>query len=89
MKYRGRMDIAAAILRIAEGGSKKTRIMYLASISYPQLKEYLAVLTDRGLLEYVKEERIYSTTDRGRRFLKMYEEAGRMMPGINMMTKAV
>jgi predicted transcriptional regulator len=70
------MDIAADILEIAQGGAIKTRIMYRAFLSFPQLKEYLELLTDQGLLEHVKEEKVYSTTEKGRRFLKMYKEIG-------------
>lgn len=81
------MDIAAAILEIAKGGSAKTRIMYSAFMSYPQLKEYLELLTDQGLLEHNKEEKVYSTTDKGLRFLRMYAEVDKMVPKENMLTK--
>jgi predicted transcriptional regulator len=53
MKYRSRTDIAAAILEIALDGSIKTKITYRAFLSFPQLKEYLSVLEERELLEYV------------------------------------
>lgn len=52
------MDIRAAILEIAKGGAIKTRMMYGAYLSFPQLKEYLDLLTDGGLLEYSGEEKI-------------------------------
>lgn len=81
------MDIAAAILDIAQGGSIKTRIMYKAFLSFPQLNEYLDVLSDGGLLEFSKEERLYNTTEKGRRFLKMYREVDAMVPKENMLTK--
>ena len=74
MKYRSRTDIAAAILEKAQGGAIKTRIMYRAFLSFPQLKEYLEVLTDSGLLEYSDKEKEYATTEKGRRFLQMYSE---------------
>jgi predicted transcriptional regulator len=35
MKYRSRMDIAAAILDVAQGGALKTKIMYTA-FSHPR-----------------------------------------------------
>ncbi|MGI0021033.1 MAG: winged helix-turn-helix domain-containing protein [Nitrososphaera sp.] len=87
MKYRSRMDITSAILEIAEEGAIKTKIMYRAFLSFPQLKEYLAVLTDQGLLEHSKEERLFFTTEKGRKFLKMYKEVDRMIPQSNMLTK--
>jgi predicted transcriptional regulator len=79
VKYRSRMDIAAAILEIAQGGAIKTRIMYRAFLSFPQLKEYLELLLDGGLLEYVPEEKEYYTTEKGKHFLKMYKEVGQMI----------
>ena len=82
MKYRSRMDIAAAILEIAQGGAIKTRIMYKAFLSFPQLKEYLELLLDGGLLEYAEEEKEYYTTEKGKQFLKMYKDVGKMIfPG--------
>lgn len=82
MKYRSRMDIAAAILEIAQGGAIKTRIMYKAFLSFPQLKEYLELLLDGGLLEYSEEEKEYYTTEKGKQFLKMYKDVGQMIfPG--------
>ena len=86
MKYRSRIDIAAAILEIANGGSIKTRIMYKAFLSFPQLKEYLGTLTDGGLLKYAEEERVYYTTEKGKRFIKMYREVDAMIPKENMLT---
>jgi predicted transcriptional regulator len=81
------MDIAAAILEIAKDGAIKTRIMYSAFLSFPQLKEYLELLTEQGLLEHNKEDKIYTTTDKGKRFLKMYKEVDSMIPKENMLTK--
>lgn len=74
MKYRSRTDIVADVLRIAQDGAIKTRIMYRSFLSFPQLKEYLELLTDGGLLEYSKEERKYYSTEKGRHFLKIYED---------------
>jgi predicted transcriptional regulator len=54
MKYRSRTDIIGQILDAANGGGGaiKAKIMYQAYLSYAQLKEYLTVLTERGLLNY-------------------------------------
>lgn len=83
MKYRSRMDIAAAILDVAQGGALKTKIMYTAFLSSPQLKEYLDLLTEQGLLEYASEDRAYATTEKGMRFLKMYKEVGQTVFPVN------
>jgi predicted transcriptional regulator len=79
VKYRSRTDIAAAILEIAVDGSIKTKIMYKAFLSFPQLKEYLGVLEERGLLEYEQVKHEYHTTEKGRQFLKMYKDVGQMI----------
>jgi predicted transcriptional regulator len=79
VKYRSRTDIAAAILEIAVDGAIKTKIMYKAFLSFPQLKEYLSVLEEKGLLDYVPTDREYRTTEKGRQFLKMYKDVGQMI----------
>lgn len=79
MKYRSRTDIAAAILDIAVDGAIKTKIMYKAFLSFPQLKEYLSVMEEKGLLDYVATDREYRTTDKGKQFLKMYKDVGQMI----------
>jgi predicted transcriptional regulator len=76
MKYRSRTDITAQILEAANGGVTKTKIMYKAFLSYAQLKEYLAVLIENGLLEYIEGDQVYRTTDKGNRFLKIYNQIG-------------
>ena len=79
VKYRSRTDIAAAILEISLEGAIKTKIMYKAFLSFPQLKEYLGVLMDKELLEHDATEQKYRTTDKGRQYLKMYRDVGQMI----------
>ncbi|MGI0037370.1 MAG: winged helix-turn-helix domain-containing protein [Nitrososphaera sp.] len=79
MKYRSRTDIAAAILEIALEGAIKTKIMYKAFLSFPQLKEYLGVLLEKGLLEHNAAEQKYRTTDKGKQYLKLYRDVGQMI----------
>jgi len=76
MKYRSRTDITAQILEAANGGVTRTRIMYKAFLSYVQLKEYLTVLMEKGLMDYIEGEKVYRTTDKGNRFLKIYNQVG-------------
>jgi len=76
VKYRSRTDITAQILEAANGGVTKTKIMYKAFLSYAQLKEYLTVLVENGLLEYIEGDQVYKTTDKGNRFLKIYNQIG-------------
>lgn len=82
------MDIAATILQIAQGeGAIKTKIMYRAFLSFPQLKEYMELLTEQGLLEQSERGNVYMTTEKGHRFLKLYKEIDSMVPKENMLTK--
>ncbi|MBC8157276.1 hypothetical protein H7X64_03830, partial [Armatimonadetes bacterium] len=70
MKYRSRTEIVAMILEAANGSVTKTRIMYKAFLSYAQLKEYLSVLIENNLLEYLEGSQNYKTTEKGLNFLK-------------------
>jgi predicted transcriptional regulator len=79
MKYRSRTDIAALILEAAKDGAAKTKIMYKAFLSYAQLKEYLNKLLENGLIEYNKEERIFRITEKGLRFLQLYNQADELI----------
>ena len=79
MKYRSRTDIVGLILEAANGGATKTRIMYKAFLSYAQLKEYLGVLLQNGVLEYEDETQLLRTTEKGIRLLQMYNQFDEMM----------
>jgi predicted transcriptional regulator len=74
MENRKSIDIIADILRICKKGNKKTRIMYLANLSWTQLKKYLEFLIDKKLLEYDSIERKYKITDKGSEFLRVYSD---------------
>jgi predicted transcriptional regulator len=78
MRYRSRTDIVYQILEIANGSTSKTRIMYGAYLSYTQLKEYLALLIENGLLEQETEKK-YRTTPKGLQFIKSYSQIGQMV----------
>jgi len=79
MKYRSRSDIAEMILDAANGGATKTKIMYKAFLSYAQLKEYLTVLLENGLLEYEEGRQFFRTTEKGVRLLQMYNQFDEIM----------
>lgn len=74
MKYRSRTDITALILDAANGGATKTRIMYKAFLSFAQMREYLSLLLEKGLLDYVEGGGIYKTTEKGLRMLQIYNQ---------------
>jgi predicted transcriptional regulator len=50
--------------------------MYKAYLSYAQLKEYLSVLIENGLLEFEKGTHTYKTASKGLQFLKTYSQMG-------------
>ena len=79
MKYRSRTEIVAMILEAANGGATKTRIMYKAFLSYAQLREYLSVLIENNLLEYLEGMETYKTTEKGFKLLKMHNEIGELL----------
>mgnify|MGYP003577126894 CR=1 FL=1 len=71
MKYRSRTEIVCNILDAANGRATKTKIMYKAFLSYAQLKEYLSVLIENALLEYIDGTK-FKTTEKGLNYLKMH-----------------
>jgi predicted transcriptional regulator len=56
--------------------------MYKAFLSYVQLKEYLTLLEENGLLAYDKGEQIYRTTQKGLHFLHITNSLQGMTGGI-------
>jgi predicted transcriptional regulator len=79
VKYRSRTEIVAMILEAANGGATKTKIMYKAFLSYVQLKEYLSVLIENNLLEYLEGTHKFKTTEKGLNFLKMHNKIGELL----------
>jgi predicted transcriptional regulator len=73
--YRTRTEIAAQILQAANDHNEitKTKIIYSAFLSYKQLQRYLPPLIQNGLLEYLEATHTYRTTEKGLKFLKIYE----------------
>jgi predicted transcriptional regulator len=79
MKYRSRTEIVSMILDAANGGATKTKIMYKAFLSYAQLREYLSVLIENNLLEYLEGRHSYKTTEKGLSLLRMHNEIGELL----------
>lgn len=71
---RGKIEIMADILSLSTAGIKKTHIMYRANLSYDQILYYLNELLTKGLISiHVRDGfALYSTTEKGREFLKCY-----------------
>ena len=75
MKYRSNIEIIGQILKAANGSNAtKTKIMYKAVLGYTQLEEHLVRLTERDLLRYDGNTRTFKTTEKGLRFLQIYNQ---------------
>ena len=79
VKYRSRTDIISQILAAANGGATKTTIMYRGFLSFEQLKAYLAMLTENGLLEYDIELQKFRTSEKGLKFLQLHSQMGKFV----------
>lgn len=69
----------ANILREANGGAKKTHIMYKCNLSFKQLHAYLGFLVELQLLKSVKvtsetggDSTLFETTSKGKAFIRAY-----------------
>jgi predicted transcriptional regulator len=74
-KYRNRLQIVADILYVVSNNddAKKTRIMYLANLSWDLLTKYLKDLMEAGLLSFGSSDR-YVLTPKGKLFLDKFGE---------------
>ena len=80
MKYRSRSEIVGLLLDAANGGAAtKTKLMYKAYLSFNQLREYLTLLVENGLIEY-EGSQTYRTTEKGMRVLHLQNEIDEVAP---------
>ena len=80
MKYRSRSDIVGLLLDAANGGgATKTKLMYKAYLSFNQLREYLTLLVENGLIEYEMGQ-TYRTTEKGMRLLRLQNKIDEVAP---------
>jgi predicted transcriptional regulator len=70
MGNRSRTEIVGNILDATNGRTTKTKIMYKAFLSYAKLKEYLSVLIENNLIEYLDGTHQFKTTEKGLNYLK-------------------
>ena len=81
MKYRSRSEIIELLLNAADGGgTTKTKLMYSAFISFNQLKEYLSLLAENGLIQYEDGTNTLRTTEKGIHFLKLQNKIDELAP---------
>ena len=69
MVNRDRHEITIEILREATSGKSRTELMRDVGLSYLQTKQYLGILSDKGLLK-IDENRRFKTTKKGLEFLE-------------------
>ena len=67
------------ILEAANGGVTKTKIMYKAYLSYNQLREYLSILIENNLIEFLDGDNKFKTTEKGLNLLKMHNEMAELL----------
>ncbi|MEW6604379.1 MAG: winged helix-turn-helix domain-containing protein [Thermoproteota archaeon] len=75
MRYRTRNEIALCILASAKErkGITRMQLMFYAYLSFTQLKEFLLLLTEKGLLEFDAHTSTYHITIKGDRLLGSYQ----------------
>jgi len=70
---RGELEIIYELLNLAEGGSRKTPLMYRANLSYNHFMSYINFLLEHGFLSLDSDEssleNIYCTTEKGKHLL--------------------
>ncbi len=88
MTNKSRTEIVVQILETANASSGynhedegiiQIKIMYNTPITSAQLKEYLKVLIERDLLSFDSTRHRFKTTQKGRRFLEIYNKMGNVM----------
>jgi predicted transcriptional regulator len=72
VKYRGRLEIIVDILNVAREGARKTKIMYVANLSYRLLEKYLEETVRLGFMCF--NDYHYEVTEKGRTFLEKYSD---------------
>jgi len=70
----------AAMLEVAKGKVTKTKIMYIAFLSNVQLKEYLPILIENNLIEYLDGDNKFKTTEKGLNYLNIHNESKKLLP---------
>ena len=74
MRNKSRTEIVGNILDAANGGTSKTKIMFSAYLSYNQLNEYLSILIENNLIEYLDGTKTFKTTEKWLNLLKIHNE---------------
>jgi len=71
-RYRNNLEIIADILNAVGEGAKKTRIMYIANLSYELLGKYLNKTVEAGLIN--SNNNLFEVTEKGKVFLERFDD---------------
>jgi predicted transcriptional regulator len=81
--YRDRTELVASVLEVVNGRSlNASQIMYRSFLSYAQMKQYVSILIDAGLIRTYQEEnrrRTYRITDKGLMFLHLHNQLDELL----------
>jgi len=89
-QHRTSVEILAEILVAVKNGSRKTRIMYQANLSFRLLEKYLDYALKAELIAVPSENtRTYLATIRGREFLEKYDKYSMRNKQLEDMSKAL
>ena len=77
---RSRLEIIRDILMVIRDSNSSispTKLIRLSNLTYQMFEEYLGELESKGLVElkpYKGKRKVYSLTEKGRKFLEKYED---------------
>jgi predicted transcriptional regulator len=89
MKDRTQEEISALILEVianSSNGTTQTIIMYKAYLTFAQLKRFLSSLLEKAIIEYQKEDQLYTITEKGIRLLQVYNQLIQLQTSNNNMS---
>jgi predicted transcriptional regulator len=89
MRRRGEKEIAHDIIQAADGGARKTAIMYASRLNPSQLRTHLQRLLEEGFLEQRGENSLYRATAKGRRYLKAFERYSESIQSVSEQERAL
>ena len=73
--YRNKIDIITSILNTVNGNEvKQLEILNKAKVTHRLFKEYLCIILQFGLIEYIWRQGTYKTTEKGIHFIGIYDK---------------
>lgn len=78
-KYRSHGEITYEFLvAAAEKNRTRTQLMYLTFTSFGQVKDYVEMLEEKGLMDHLDDD-TYITTEKGRQFIEINEQLKKLV----------